>query len=374
MTVFKTLFKILNKNKGVIIMYTSIFLGIVLAITNANKPISTDSFKSTRLNVAYYNHSDSELAENLCKFIDENHNVRTDIDENIDAFRDEIYNREVDYIVIIPENFDETKQVETYKLPGSITSQFMKMSVENFITTASAYESLGISKDEVYKKTLETMNLGTSVTITDKSSETDYTPEHYYYSYLPYIFLCVICSTVSIVLISFNKAEVKSRTLCSGLSIGRRNLILTIGCMIFTFFIALFYIIVSLIMYKDAIFTTAGMLRILNAVIFSFVALAFAFLISALTSNQNVVSMYVNAFGLGSSFICGIFVPRQFLSDGVIAAGRFFPSYWYVNVEEAASNLKVAETSTIINGLLVQVLFAIAFISVGLVISSRKKK
>ena len=248
MTVFKTLFKILNKNKGVIIMYTSIFLGIVLAITNANKPISTDSFKSTRLNVAYYNHSDSELAENLCKFIDENHNVRTDIDENIDAFRDEIYNREVDYIVIIPENFDETKQVETYKLPGSITSQFMKMSVENFITTASAYESLGISKDEVYKKTLETMNLGTSVTITDKSSETDYTPVHYYYSYLPYIFLCVICSTVSIVLISFNKAEVKSRTLCSGLSIGRRNLILTIGCMIFTFFIALFYIIVSLIM------------------------------------------------------------------------------------------------------------------------------
>ena len=79
------------------------------------------------------------------------------------------------------------------------------------------------------------------------------------------------------------------------------------------------------------------------------------------------------AFGLGSAFICGVFVPRQFLADGVIAAGRFFPAYWYVNNEEAASNLSAASASSIVLNFTIQLMFALAFMVLAIVISSKKK-
>lgn len=97
------------------------------------------------------------------------------------------------------------------------------------------------------------------------------------------------------------------------------------------------------------------------------------FLLKFICKNNNTVNIFVNAFGLGSAFICGVFVPRQFLADGVIAAGRFFPAYWYVNNEEAASNLSAASTSSIVLNFTIQLMFALAFMVLAIVISSKKR-
>lgn len=373
MTVFKSFFAVSKKYIGTLIMYTCIFLGIALSIAKLNNTNTVDSFKSTRLEVAYFNHSDSTLANKLIEYLSENHNMKDDYEENIDCYRDEIYNRTIDYVLIIPEDFEKTHEVEAYKLPGSVTAQFMDLSINSFITTFSAYKVTGINDDEAYAKTLETMALNTEISFGDQTKVSNYSDEHYFFQYLPYIFTCVICLSLAPVLISFNKTEVKKRTLCSGISLGKRNISLAAGCVLYTLGIVLFYIIISLIVYGNVIFTSSGALRLANALIFSFVALAFAFLLSNLTNQVNAVNMYVNAIGLGSSFICGIFVPRQFLATGVINAGRFFPAYWYVNVEEAASNINAASTSTIVTGLGVQLLFALALMTIALVIGNRKK-
>ena len=373
MTVFKSFFAVSKKYIGTLIMYTCIFLGISISIAKLNNQNNIETFKSTQLNVAYFNHSDSVLAKKLIEYLSDNHKLMDDYDEDIDCFRDEIYNRNIDYVLIIPEKFEETHEVEAYKLPGSVTAQFMDLSINSFITTYSAYKVTGISDDEAYAKTLDTMALDTQINFADKSKVTTYTDEHYFFQYLPYIFTCVICLSLAPVLISFNKTEVKKRTLCSGIPLAKRNASLAAGCFIYTFGIVIFYVIISIIIYGNVVFSTAGALRVLNAVVFLLVALSFAFLLSNITSQVNAVNMYVNAIGLGSSFICGIFVPRELLASGVIAAGRFFPAYWYVNVEEAASNLSIASTSTIVTGLSVQLLFALAMMTIALVIGNRKK-
>ena len=73
MTVFKSFFAVSKKYIGTLIMYTCIFLGIALSIAKLNNTNTVDSFKSTRLEVAYFNHSDSTLANKLIEYLSENH-------------------------------------------------------------------------------------------------------------------------------------------------------------------------------------------------------------------------------------------------------------------------------------------------------------
>ena len=373
MTVFSTFLKVTKKYIGTIIMYTCIFLSVALMVTGFNKQDYIESFKSTRLSVAYFNHSDSVLADKLIKYISDNHDIKTGIPENIDSIRDEIYNRNIDYVLIIPEDFGTKHTVSAYKLPGSFSAEFMDMSIENFIKTYLAYAAMGIDENTAYENTLKTVSMSTEVEIYDNGTKTVYSAEHYYYNYMPYILLMAIVTSLAPALMSFNKQEVEKRTLCSGMTIARRNVSLALGCVLLTLAITVIYFICSFFMYGSAMFTKAGALRMLNSVVYALICLSISFFLSSFIKSVNTVNIFSNAFGLGSAFICGVFVPRQFLADGVLKAGRFFPAYWYVNNEEAFSNLSAASSFSIIQNYGIQLLFAVTFMVLAIVICSKKK-
>lgn len=83
------------------------------------------------------------------------------------------------------------------------------------------------------------------------------------------------------------------------------------------------------IMFKGSTFSFSGFLFTLNMLCYMLVSLAFAFLISKITSNSEILNMFANTVSLGMAFLCGIFVPEEFLSDGIIKAAHFLPAYWY---------------------------------------------
>ena len=70
---------------------------------------------------------------------------------------------------------------------------------------------------------------------------------------------------------------------------------------------------------------------ILNMLVYACVALSLAFLVSKLTQSEQILSMCANVISLGMAFLCRIFVPREFLSDTVMAIAHFLPAYWYAN-------------------------------------------
>ena len=55
----------------------------------------------------------------------------------------------------------------------------------------------------------------------------------------------------------------------------------------------------------------------INSFIYTINATALSFLIGNLVSNKNAVNGIVNVVALGSSFLCGVFVPTQYLPDSV---------------------------------------------------------
>ena len=45
--------------------------------------------------------------------------------------------------------------------------------------------------------------------------------------------------------------------------------------------------------------------------------------------------MFSNTFSLAMSFFCGVFVPLEYLGDGVKKVAHFLPAYWYVRLNSA---------------------------------------
>ena len=122
-------------------------------------------------------------------------------------------------------------------------------------------------------------------------------------------------------------------------------------------------------------FTTHGLIYIINSFIFTICAVSIAFLIGNLVSNKNAINGIVNVVALGSSFLCGSFVPMDWLPDSVLGIAHILPSYYYISNNEIVTDLEVINFDTIQPILLnmgIILLFALGFIIVTNVISKRK--
>lgn len=380
MTIFKTFFKVGRKYIGNIFMYTGIFLSIVLVIAKFNGNTAAEEFMASEVEVAVFNHDNSALSKGMVQYLEEHHKL-LEIEESLNTIRDSLYQRKVEYVIIIPEGFGESfagegekLSLDVYKLPGTMTSRFMDMAIDIFLTTYRGYLAAGMAQEEAYEKTISTIAVQTDVAFYSGEEAPVYDPIHFFYMYVPYALISVVVLAIGPILIVFNNGQIKSRINCSRVSVFKKNMSLMAGSAVYTALIVLFYVAITLVLYKGEIFKVAGVFRVLNMLIYAFVCLAFAFLLSMLTSKSQLLNVFTNVFGLGSSFLCGVFVPRIWLSEGVADVGRFLPAYWYVNVEEALCSGDAASAGVIITGYLVQILYGVAVFVIALVLSQYKRK
>ena len=379
MTVFKTYFKIAKKYIGNLIMYTAIFLSITLFIANNNEA-TVESFTNSSVRVTIFDEDNSALSKGLTTYLDIQHEL-VDIDNDLNAIRDALYMRRTEYVITIPQGFEATllagtdeKQLEVYKIPGSVTAQFVDLSIDTFLSTYKAYLAGGLDSSEAYDKTLETIASQSEVTFYNDESGSTYPGIHYFYVYVPYALISITILCIGPMLIAFHGTQIKDRINCSKLSSLTKNMSLLCASSIYTLALVAFYFVISLILYSADVTADTIFLRLGNMAVQAFVCLAFTFLFSLLTKKVALLSMFSNVFGLGSCFLCGIFVPREYLSDSVAAFGRFLPAYWYVNVENALCNFTPEAYSTINTGYLVQVLYGVAVLIIALVIGQYQRR
>ena len=84
---------------------------------------------------------------------------------------------------------------------------------------------------------------------------------------------------------------------------------------------------------------------------------------------MNLVTQIV---GLGSSFLCGVFVPQSMLGSGVLAAAKFLPAYWYVKAVEMLGGSEKFDGSRLAMYLLIELGFAAALMLIALVVNRVK--
>ena len=154
------------------------------------------------------------------------------------------------------------------------------------------------------------------------------------------------------------------------------NRILLLSNALFAFILWIFYCILAFILMDKIMFSTHGLIFIINSFIFTICALTLAFLIANLVSNKNAVNGIVNVVALGSSFLCGAFVPTSMLPDFVLKIAHILPSYWFIKTNEMLKEMKVFTFDTlkpILTNMFIVICFSIIFIIITNVFSSKKR-
>ena len=139
----------------------------------------------------------------------------------------------------------------------------------------------------------------------------------------------------------------------------------------------IFYVILSFILIGNVMFTQQGLILIINLFIFSICALCIAFLVANIISNKNAINGIINVIGLGSSFLCGAFVPVEWLPDTVLKIAHILPSYWYIQTNELVKTLEVINMESlkpIFTNMAVVLGFSIIFIIIANLISKKKRR
>lgn len=80
---------------------------------------------------------------------------------------------------------------------------------------------------------------------------------------------------------------------------------------------------------------------------------------------------------LGSSFLCGSFVPMEWLPDTVIKIAHVLPSYYYISNNEILKTLEeinFESLSPVLTNMAIVLAFALGFTVISNIVSKKKRK
>lgn len=379
MPVFNCFLKIMNKNKGMIIMYMAIFIGIAVSISSSNVSKAEKQYSDTALPIAVIDRDGSELSKALAGYLDARHEINVLPDEQ-EALQDALFYRDVEYILFVPKGFGESfvrdnnsVTLENVKLPDSASGVYLDNQIERYLSTIAVYLDAGLTLKDAVDYTATDLEESTVAEIA-VSTEESIPGVAYYFHMIPYVLLAVISSVLGPMLIAFNSTNLLNRTESSALKLRERNAQIALGCILASLLIWAVIIVAAIMIYREEVFTYASALRISNSLVFLAVSVSIGFLIGQLVKNKNALSAVNNVVGLGMCFLCGVFVDQSLMGEGVLAVAKFFPAYWYiVNNDLIASGVNVSRMAAYGEGILIQLGFAAAIFAVALVVSRQKK-
>lgn len=379
MQVFKCYFRILNKQKGMIMMYLGIFITMAMLISTQGSDSSKVSFEAVSCKFAVFDEDRSEFSRGLTEYL-AGQNERIEVEDDREMIQDEIYNRNIVSAIRIPSGFEEAvkaggseKILEISAVPGTIYGELFENELNGYVKLLRSYTAGGFSDEEAVRKTGEALGEPVDVTLTDSKGSGTHSRLYYYFNVLPYIYIAICIACVGTILIVFHKKNVRDRIESSPYPAGRINLELYAGMAITGLGLAAAHLIV-LIVCRIPIFSKQGLLFVINEISFLVIPLGIAFLVGKVVTKNNVLSMVSNVVGLGFCFLGGVFVPLQFMNDKMIRAAHFLPTYWYIRACEWVDGFEEGASLCPFWGFVgMELLFGAAFICVGLACSKWRR-
>ena len=380
MIVFKTFLKILNKNKFIIILYTVFLIGF--GGFNMQTSDNSTNFVASKPDIMIVNYDEEKgITKDLIKYITDNSNI-IELNNNEEAINDGLFYRDVNYVIYIPENYSEDfmdgKNPEiNIKSTGDYQSSFAEMLLSRYIKVANIYQKSIKNEDELTSKINETLSKQSEVEITSKLDTDSLAKATFYYNFASYSILACLVYVICLVLSSFKDIKIQKRTIISSTDYRKLNRQLLLSNSLFSIILWGVYVALSFVLIGNIMFSNQGIIYLINSFIFTMCATTIALFIGNLVSNKNAINGIVNVIALGSSFLCGAFVPMEWLPDGVLKIAHILPSYYYISSNESLKTLEVFNLETmqpIITNMIVILGFSIIFIILTNIVSKRKQK
>ena len=380
MTVFKAFLKILNKCKFVVLLYTVFLIGF--GAFNMQTSDNSTSFVASKPDILIINNDENKgITKNLIKYLKDNANT-PEVENNKEAIDDALFYREVAYIIYIPENYredflnGENPEIEV-KSTGDYGAAYAEMLLSRYINVANTYEKTSNDENELIKQINNTLDKKVDVEVTSKLDTNNLEKAAFYFNFANYILLAGCLYVICLILSSFKEEKIRKRTIISSMDDRKHNRILLLANSLFGIALWAIYVLISFILVGDVMFTMNGLLYIINSFIFTICSVVIALLIGNLVINKEAINGIVNVVALGSSFLCGAFVPMMWLPDSVLTMAHVLPSYYYISTNEAIKSLESFDFETlrpIFTNMIILGLFIIGFIIVTNIVSHKKRK
>ena len=392
MTVFKTFLKVLNKCKFSVILNTVILL--IFAGVNMTTSDTQMNFEATKPDILIVNQDTNiGITQNLTKYLEENCEIIA-VKDNEDAINDALFYRDVNYVIYIPQNYrqdvlkGENPEIQI-KSTGDYQASYAEMLLARYVKVQNIYvkelakqtgnKALADEKleNEIIEKINQTISKQTEIEMTSKLDTTGLEKATFYYNFANYTLLAGAILVICLILSSFHEERIRKRTIVSSMKYQKHNRILLLGNGLFALVLWLFYVFISFFVVGNVMFSIQGLIYMINSFVFTLCALTIAFLVGSIINNKNAMNGIVNVIALGSSFLCGAFVPVEWLPDAVLKIAHILPSYWYIQSNELVKTMEEFNLETlkpIMMNMGVVILFAIGFILVANLIARKNRK
>ena len=376
MTIFKTYWKIVKKNIGIIILYTVMLLVFGTMNLKANK--NSFEFISSKPDIIIVNNSSGIITDNLISYLKTNANVKNITDEN--DIDDAVFFRDANYVIYIPKEFEN--KIENgkefnidIKTNNSYDSYIASELLNRYLDVFSKYMNLYNDKILAIQKLDNTLNKKASVIIENKTSLNSKTS--LFYNFSSYSIMAIVIYIICLVLSSFNDEKISKRTNVSGMSYKTFNNYLYISSFTFTFIIFIVYLILSFLILKSSILNINGILYSLNMFIFFIVSFTMAILISNLVISKGAISGVVNVISLGSAFLCGAFIPVKYMPSFALKIAHIFPTFYFIDNNEYISSLQNFDKASydfVLKNFIIMIVFIIFFLILNTLVTRFKRK
>lgn len=379
MTVFKTFWQVVNKYKGTVILYTVLL--IVFGGLNMATNDTGTTFVDSKPDLFIVNEDkEDKLSDNLVKYLEENTNIKK-LENDEEKINDAIFYRDVNYVIYIPKNYGKNllnnKNPEIQiKSTGDYQASLAEMMLNRYLSIQNTFITSNKDIDDIIKNINNTLSKKTNVEVTSSLDMIATANATNYFNFASYSIMAAVIFIICLVLASFNEKSVSKRTIVSSMNYKKLNRKLLLSSLTYSFLVWLFYCVLGMIIVGDILLSLRGIIYMLNCLIFTFTSLTIALLISTLINNKDAVSGIVNVVALGSAFLCGAFVPAEWLPNSVLTIAHILPAYWYINTNDLLSSIEVFDMTSlnpIIINAIVLLAFGVIFIIINNIVTRYKR-
>ena len=379
MIVFSTFWRIVKKYKGTILLYTVML--IMFGGINLTSNSTNDMFTPTKPNIFIVNKdSNMGLNKNLINYLKKNTNV-VSLEDDEEKINDALFYRDISYVIYIPKNYSKDvldKKDVTIDIKSSkdYTSSLTEMMLDKYLNVQSNLVNITNNQDELVNMINNTLDVNSEVVVSSKLDNSYLNRVSRYFNFGSYSLLAVIIFIVTLVINSFKENTINKRIIVSSFNYKKHNSLLMLSSFVYSLIVWVLFSLLSVILLGKDMISLRGILYFVNTFMFVMPSLSFGILISTLVNNKDSIGGIVNVVSLGSAFLCGAFIPTEYLPKIVLSIAHVFPAYYFIDSNNLLSSMEIINFSNltpVFINYFVLIIFMLIFIVVNNYVLKKKR-
>ncbi|MDO4711278.1 MAG: ABC transporter permease [Peptostreptococcaceae bacterium] len=378
MNIIKYFFKNVWANRAMFIIYITIFAILLLISTAGDTKNAQSVFEETKAKVGVILLSDDMLATELVSYLQEYVGEEAKLAylaDDIPKAKEQIFMGNYDAIVRIPEDFKTRfekgeQAVQILFNTVGYSGRLVESRVQGFLTFVEATKENGEYHVDKAKKILSAK---TEVSLLEQEggqdTDRDKTWTRIFFNKAGYVLTAIYIAVIGMSMTDFDHINTKQRVAVSSKKLKSFQIEIYIAQMLVGAMITFLIILVAFALKGRALLEQEIVKYILNLFVFSATIMALTFMINDLTNSNSAKNALSTIISIGSAFISGMIIPQEILSDKVLAVAKFLPTYYFVLINDKAA----PESSFLIQNLLIQSLFGVLFLVLGIYFAKKRR-